>query len=103
LNWCRYGPCCRETIREAAKLKRRHHPPRTPQQRLSALCKLSDIQRQALEELLQRSCDPVALLETVRRCQASLASLSGGQPQTKSKDPEAGRWILSRPARSSAR
>jgi hypothetical protein len=43
----------------------------TPQQRLSALCQLRGIQRQALEELLQRSGDPLALLETVRRCQAA--------------------------------
>ena len=71
-------PMLKETIREGAKLKRRHHPPRTPQERLLALSQLRDAQRKALEEL-QRSSDPVALLETVRRCQASLASLSSGQ------------------------
>ena len=36
------------------------------------------LQRKALEDL-QRSCDPVTLMETVRPCQASLASLSAGQ------------------------
>jgi hypothetical protein len=83
----------KETIREGAKLKRRHHPPRTPQERLLALSQLRDAQRKALEEL-QRSSDPVALLETVRRCQASLASLSAGQenqeqrPRTGTVDPE---------------
>jgi hypothetical protein len=83
----------KETIREGAKLKRRHHPPRTPQQRLLALGMLRDTQRKALEEL-QRSSDPVALLETVRRCQASLASLSAGQehqeqiPRTGAVDPD---------------
>ena len=83
----------KETIREGAKLKRRHHPPRTPQERLLALSQLRDAQRKALEEL-QRSSDPVALLETVRRCQASLASLSAGQenqeqrPRTGAVDPE---------------
>jgi hypothetical protein len=83
----------KETIREGAKLKRRHHPPRTPQERLLALSQLRDAQRKALEEL-QRSSDPVALLATVRRCQASLASLSAGQenqeqrPRTGAIDPE---------------
>jgi hypothetical protein len=83
----------KETIREGAKLKRRHHPPRTPQQRLLALGTCRDSQQKAQEEL-QRSSDPVALLETVRRCQASLASLSAGQdqqeqrPRTGAVDPE---------------
>jgi hypothetical protein len=85
----------KETIREGAKLKRRHHPPRTPQERLLALSQLRDAHQiaTALEEL-QRSSDPVALLETVRRCQASLASLSAGQenqeqrPRTGTVDPE---------------
>ena len=83
----------KETIREGAKLKRRHHPPRTPQERLLALSQLRDAQRKALEEL-QRSSDPVALLETVRRCQASLASLLAVQenheqrPRTGELDPE---------------
>jgi len=83
----------KETIREGAKLKRRHYPPRTPQERLLALSQLRVAQRKALEEL-QRSSDPVALLETVRRCQASLASLLAGQenheqrPKTGALDPE---------------
>jgi hypothetical protein len=83
-----------ETIREGAKLKRRHHPPRTPQQRLLALGTRRDTQQKAQEDL-QRSSDPVTLLvETVRRCQASLASLSAGQdhqeqgPRTGAVDPE---------------
>jgi len=71
----------------------RHHPPRTPQERLLALSQLRDAQGKVLE-LLQRSSDPVALLETVRPCQASLASLSAGQenqaqsPRTRAVDPE---------------
>ena len=83
----------KETIREGAKLKRRHHPPRTPQQRLLALSQLRDAQRKALVEL-QRSSDPVALLDTVRHCQASLAILSAGQenqeqrPRTGALHPE---------------
>jgi hypothetical protein len=83
----------KETIREGAKLKRRHYPPRTPQERLLALSQLKVAQRKALEEL-QRSSDPVALLETVRRCQASLASPLAGQenheqrPRTGALDPE---------------
>jgi len=86
----------KETIREGAKLKRRHHPPRTPQQRLLALGKCRDAQRKALEEL-QSSSDPVALLETVHRCQASLASLSAGRdqqeqrPRTGAVDPDQAR------------
>ncbi len=83
----------KETIREGAKLKRRHHPLSTPQERLLALSQLRDAQRKALEEL-QRGSEPVALLETMRRCQASLASLSAGQenqeqrPRTGAMDPE---------------
>jgi len=86
----------KETLREGAKLRRLHHPPRTPQQRLLALGKCRDAQRKALEEL-QSSSDPVALLETVRRCQASLASLSAGQevqeqrPRPGAVDPEQAR------------
>jgi len=71
-----------------------HHPPRTPQQRLLALGTRRDTQQKAQEDL-QRSSDPIALLvETVRRCQASLASLSAGQdhqeqgPRTGAEDPE---------------
>jgi hypothetical protein len=85
----------KETIRESVKLKRRHHPPRTPQERLLALSQLRDAHQiaAALEEL-QRSSDLVALVEKVRRCQASLASPSAGQenqeqrPRTRTVDPE---------------
>ena len=54
----------KETIREGAKLKRRHHPPRTPQERLLALSQLRDAHQiaTALEEL-QRSSDPVGIPE----------------------------------------
>ncbi len=70
----------KETIREGAKLKRRHHPPRTPMQRLFAQVTLSDVQRLGLERL-RHGCDPVVLLETIRRAQATLASLSAGHEQ----------------------
>ncbi len=70
----------KETIREGAKLKRRHHPPRTPMQRLLAQDMLSIDQRTGLEGL-QNGCDPLALLETTRRAQATLASLSAGHRQ----------------------
>ncbi|MEO1004206.1 MAG: transposase, partial [Cyanobacteria bacterium J06638_7] len=94
----------KETLREGAKLRRRHHPPRTPQQRLLALEQLNPRQKQALEDL-QHSSDPVALLETVRRCQASLASLAAGiqsqepQPGSGAIDPE----LLSREQRTLSR
>jgi hypothetical protein len=94
----------KETLREGAKLRRRHHPPRTPQQRLLALGQLTPRQKQALEEL-QDNSDPVALLETIRRCQASLASLAAGiqsqEPQHGSGavDPE----LLSKEQRTLAR
>ena len=61
-----------------------------------ALGKCRDAQRKALEEL-ERTSDPVALLETVRRCQASLASLCAGQdhqeqrPRSGAVDPEQAR------------
>ena len=70
----------KETIREGAKLKRRHHPPRTPMQRLFAQDTLSDAQRLGLESL-RHGCDPVVLLETIRRAQATLARLSAGHEQ----------------------
>jgi hypothetical protein len=76
----------KETLREGARLRRRHHPPRTPQQRLLALGQLSSRQKQALEEV-QHTSYPVALLETIRRCQASLASLAAG---VQSQEPEPG-------------
>ena len=69
----------KETIPEDAKLKRRHHPPRTPQERLLALSQLRDTQRKALKEL-QRSSDPVALLETVDRCQPGQPLGRAGTP-----------------------
>jgi len=58
----------KETIREGARLKRRHHPPRTPQERLLALSQLRDAHQiaAALEEL-QRSSDPVAICSSCGR------------------------------------
>jgi len=63
----------------------------TPQQGLSALCQLRGIQRQALEELLQRSSDPLALLETVRRCRAAPWPASrAGNPKPRAKTQRRG-------------
>jgi len=80
----------KETIREGGKLKRSHHPPRTPQERLLALSQLRVAQRKA-QEGLQRSSDPVALLETFRRCRLPWPASWQGK-KTKSKDPGQGRW-----------
>lgn len=82
----------KETIREGAKLKRRHHPPRTPLQRLFARDTLSDDQRTGLESL-RHGCDPVVLLETIRCAQAT---------SSKSQGAHAGPWIQSKRAKSSA-
>jgi hypothetical protein len=80
----------KETIREGGKLKRRHHPPRTPMQRLLAQDMLSDDQQTGLESL-RHGCDPVGLLETIRRAQATLASLSAGHGQ---QEPERARGAV---------
>jgi hypothetical protein len=87
----------KETIREGAKLKRRHHPPRTPQQRLLALGKLRDTQRKALEELLSAAIRSPCWKRFVAARLPWPASRPGWN--IRSRDPGQGRWILSRPAR----
>jgi hypothetical protein len=83
---------------------RHYAEPESVKRRLLALDQLTTAQQQALEEL-QHSSDPVALLETIRHCQASLASLSAGiqgqepQPGRGAIDPELlskEQWTLSR-------
>lgn len=49
--------------RDGGRIRRQHHPPRTPLQ---------------LRQL-QRGSDPLALLETIRRCQGQLAVLAIGE------------------------
>ena len=64
--------------RDGGRIKRQHHPPRTPLQRLLAAGQLSDERAAQLREL-QRGSDPLALLETIRRCQGQLAVLASGE------------------------
>lgn len=64
--------------REGGRIKRQHHPPRTPLQRLLATGQLSEERADQLREL-QRGSDPLALLETIRRCQGQLAVLASGE------------------------
>ncbi len=64
--------------RQGARIKRQHHPPRTPLQRLIKSGALAQEQAEALRDL-QRSTDPVALLGTIRRCQGQLAVLASGE------------------------
>lgn len=64
--------------RDGGKIRRRHHPPRTPLQRLLATGQVSEERGAQLREL-QRGSDPLALLETIRRCQGQLALLASGE------------------------
>jgi hypothetical protein len=64
--------------RDGGRIKRQHHPPRTPLQRLINSGALPQEQAEALVNL-QRRRDPVALLGTIRRCQGQLAVLASGE------------------------
>lgn len=64
--------------RDGGRIKRQHHPPRTPLQRLLASGTLSEETAAHWRQLQQRS-DPVALLTTIRRCQGQLALLASGE------------------------
>ncbi len=64
--------------RDGGRIKRQHHPPRTPLQRLLATGQVSEEKAAQLREL-QRRTDPLALLETIRRCQGQLALLASGE------------------------
>ena len=68
----------KSSLREGGRIKRLHHPPRTPLQQLLRTGVLSDQEAQGLRELRKR-CDPVALLATIRSCQSRLALLISGQ------------------------
>ena len=68
----------KSSMREGGRIKRLHHPPRTPLQQLLRTGVLSDQEAQSLRELRKR-CDPVALLATMRSCQSRLALLISGQ------------------------
>jgi hypothetical protein len=68
----------KSSVREGGRIKRLHHPPRTPLQQLLRTGVLSDQEAQGLRELSKR-CDPVALLATMRSCQSRLALLISGQ------------------------
>ena len=64
--------------RDGGRIKRQHHPPRTPLQRLLATGQVSEEKAAQLREL-QRRTDPLVLLETIRRCQGQLALLASGE------------------------
>jgi len=64
--------------RDGGRIKRQHHPPRTPLQRLIKSGALPQEQADALRDQ-QRRMDPVALMGTIRRCQGQLAVLASGQ------------------------
>jgi hypothetical protein len=67
--------------RDGGRIKRQHHPPRTPLQRLLATGQVSEERADQLREL-QRGSDPLVLLETIRRCQGQLAVLASGEQGT---------------------
>jgi hypothetical protein len=68
----------KSSVREGGRIKRLHHPPRTPLKQLLRTGVLSDHEAQDFRVLRQR-CDPVALLTTIRSCQSRLALLISGQ------------------------
>lgn len=63
---------------DGGRTRRQHHPPRTPLQRLLVTGQVPGERAAELREL-QRQSDPLALLETIRRCQAQLAVLASGE------------------------
>jgi len=67
--------------RDGGRIKRQHHPPRTPLQRLLATGQMSEERADQLREL-QRGSDPLVLLETIRRCQGRLAVLASCEQGT---------------------
>jgi len=67
--------------RDGGRIKRQHHPPRTPLQRLLATGQVSEERADQLREL-QRGSDPLVLLKTIRRCQGRLAVLASGEQGT---------------------
>ena len=75
-----FRPLCKfkSSERDGGRIKRQHHPPRTPLQRLLATGQVSEERGDQLREL-QRGSDPLALLETIRRCQGQLAVLGSGE------------------------
>ena len=74
-------------MREGGRIKRQHHPPRTPLQQLLRTGVLSDQEALGLRELRKRF-DPVALLATMRSCQSRLALLiSGHRASAMAGDP----------------
>jgi len=76
--------------RQGARIKRQHHPPRTPLQRLIKSVALAQEQAEALRDL-QRSTDPVALLSTIRRCHGQLAVLASGEQSSVNSSAQAER------------
>lgn len=68
----------KSSVREGGRIKRLHHTPRSPLQKLLRTGVLSDQEAQGLRELRKR-CNPVALLTTMRSCQSRLALLISGQ------------------------
>jgi hypothetical protein len=66
--------------RDGGKIKRRHHPPRTPLQRLLTTGQVSQ-EREDQLCALQRQSDPLRLLEAIRRCQGQLAVLASGEQE----------------------
>lgn len=67
--------------RDGGRIKRQHHPPRTPLHRLLATGQVSEERADQLREQ-QRGSDPLVLLETIRRCQGRLAVLASGEQGT---------------------
>lgn len=67
----------RSSERDGGRIKRQHHPPRSPLQRL-AIGQLSEERADQLRGL-QRGRDALALLKTIRRCQGQRAVLASGE------------------------
>lgn len=67
--------------RDGGRIKRQHHPPRKPLQRLLATGQVSE--REATDQLRELQCgsDPLVVPETIRRCQDRLAVLASGEQE----------------------
>jgi hypothetical protein len=76
--------------RDGGRIKRQHHPPRTPLQRLIKSGALPQEQAEALRDQ-QRRTDPVALLVSIRRCQGQLAVLASGEHGSPEKSAKTAR------------
>jgi hypothetical protein len=81
--------------RDDGRIKRQHHPPRTPLKRLIKGGALPQEKAEALQDQ-QRRRDPGALLGTIRRCQRQLAVLDSGQHGSQEQSAQTARDLAAK-------